>query len=152
MTRIRGDNGKFAQKSQEPRSVKSIRVTDSIWETLGKIANERCITRGDLIEYFALNHVLHEDLRKENDRLKGEMATLRLQLSDMKSKISSSNSGNSQQLDIFSDIKKIDRDHLHRLRDRVLGMKILSVGEQSKYYKKTMKLLNKFISLLLKEL
>jgi len=34
MTRIRGDNGKFVQKSQEPRSVKSIRVTDSAWETL----------------------------------------------------------------------------------------------------------------------
>ena len=151
MTRIRGDNGKFAQKPKEPRSVNMIRVTDSIWETLGKIANERCITRGDLIEYFALNHVLHEDLRKENDRLKGEMATLRLQLSDMKSKISSSNSGNSQQLDIFSDIKQIDRDHLHRLRDQVLSRRP-PFAKQSKYYKDMVTMFNKFIDLLLKEL
>jgi hypothetical protein len=53
---------------------------------------------------------------------------------------------------MFSGIKQLDRDLLHRLRDRVLGMKILSVGEQSKYYKETVKVLNKFISLLLKEL
>jgi hypothetical protein len=119
---------------------------------LGNIADKQRITRADLIEHFALNHVLHESLEKENEKLKDEMAVLRLQLSDMEGKTSFSNHGNPQQLDMFSGIKQLDRDLLHQLRDRVLGMKILSVGEQSKYYKETVKVLNKFISLLLKEL
>ncbi|OBQ37769.1 MAG: hypothetical protein KA717_19455 [Woronichinia naegeliana WA131] len=152
MTRIRGDNGKFIQKSNELRPVRSIRATDSTWEMLGNIADKQRITRADLIEHFALNHVLHESLEKENEKLKDEMAVLRLQLSDMEGKTSFSNHGNPQQLDMFSGIKQLDRDLLHQLRDRVLGMKILSVGEQSKYYKETVKVLNKFISLLLKEL
>jgi hypothetical protein len=151
MTRIRGDNGKFVQKSQEPRSVKSIRVTDSAWETLGHIADQQCITRGDLIEYFAISHVLHEDLEKDNDRLKGEIAALRLQLSDMEGRLSSFSSGDSQQLDIFSDIKQIDRDHLHRLRDQVLSRRP-PFAKQSKYYKDMVTMFNKFIDLLLKEL
>lgn len=98
MTRIRGDNGKFVQKSNEPRPVRSIRATDSVWEILGSIANERCITRADLIEYFALNHVLHEDLEQENEKLKGEMAVLRLQLSEVESRFSASCESTSQDL------------------------------------------------------
>ena len=103
MTRIRGDNGKFVQKSNEPRPVRSIRATNSTWETLGNIARQRCITRADLIEHFTLNHVLHEDLEKENDRLKGEIAALRLQL-DSEGKLSSPSHSNSQH---FEDTKLI---------------------------------------------
>lgn len=103
MARIRGDNGKFVQKSQEPRSVKSIRVTDSVWEILGDIARQRCITRADLIEHFATGHVLHDDLEKENNNLKEEIAALRLQL-DSEGKLSSPSHSNSQH---FEDTKLI---------------------------------------------
>jgi hypothetical protein len=105
MTRIRGDNGKFIQKSNELRPVRSIRATDSTWEMLGNIADKQRITRADLIEHFALNHVLHESLEKENEKLKDEMAVLRLQLSDMEGKTSVSNHGNPQQLDRVCRIK-----------------------------------------------
>jgi predicted DNA-binding ribbon-helix-helix protein len=46
----RTDGGKFAQKSDEVRHVRSIRLTDSTWEALGAIATQRGITRADLLE------------------------------------------------------------------------------------------------------
>ena len=46
----RSESGKFAQKSDEPRRVRSIRLTDSTWEVLGAIATHRGITRADLLE------------------------------------------------------------------------------------------------------
>ncbi len=46
----RTESGKFAQKSEEIRHVRSIRLTDSTWEALGAIAAQRGITRADLLE------------------------------------------------------------------------------------------------------
>ena len=37
-------------KSDCARRVRSIRVTDEVWEKFGEIAAERCITRADLLE------------------------------------------------------------------------------------------------------
>ena len=45
----RNESGKFAAKSNENRQVRSIRLTDSVWDTLGKIADERSITRAYLV-------------------------------------------------------------------------------------------------------
>ena len=51
MTRLqRGDQGKFALKSDEYRLVRSFRLTDTAWNLLGEIANSQSITRADLIE------------------------------------------------------------------------------------------------------
>lgn len=49
----RTQKGKFVSKSDEPRLVRTMRLTDSAWEKLGKIANSRCITRADLLEEWA---------------------------------------------------------------------------------------------------
>jgi predicted DNA-binding ribbon-helix-helix protein len=46
----RSQGGKFAPKSEEPRSVRTMRLTDAAWEKLGEIADSRGITRADLIE------------------------------------------------------------------------------------------------------
>lgn len=46
----RTEGGKFASKSDEPRHVRSIRLTNSTWEVLGAIATQRRITRADLLE------------------------------------------------------------------------------------------------------
>jgi predicted transcriptional regulator len=46
----RTEGGKFAPKSSEYRHVRSIRLTDKTWETLGAIAEQRGITRADLLE------------------------------------------------------------------------------------------------------
>lgn len=48
--RCRNGSGKFVQKSEEARKVRSIRLTDGAWDELGRIAGEQDITRADLIE------------------------------------------------------------------------------------------------------
>jgi cell division protein FtsB len=74
MTRIRGNKGKFIQKSNEARQVRSLRVTDSAWSELGNIAEDFSVTRADLIEKLINDHVLrdHESLMQENEKLKKE--------------------------------------------------------------------------------
>ena len=42
--------GQFTNKSDSDRNVRSIRVTDEIWEKFGEMANQRSITRADLLE------------------------------------------------------------------------------------------------------
>lgn len=46
----RDKEGKFAQKNDEYRSVRSVRLTDSTWEALGSAAQSQGITRADLLE------------------------------------------------------------------------------------------------------
>ncbi|MEY3067148.1 MAG: hypothetical protein RLZZ532_3940 [Cyanobacteriota bacterium] len=49
-TQKRQESGRFAFKSNTHRLVRSIRLTDATWNTLGEVANSRGITRADLIE------------------------------------------------------------------------------------------------------
>jgi hypothetical protein len=51
--RIRGELGQFVQKSNEPRLVRSIRLTDLTWEAIGNAAGAQNITRADLLEQLA---------------------------------------------------------------------------------------------------
>ena len=46
----RTEGGKFAPKSDEPRHIRSIRLTDKTWDVLGVMAAQRGITRADLLE------------------------------------------------------------------------------------------------------
>ncbi len=48
--RNRDFRGQFVNKSNSERKVRSIRVTDEIWEKFGEMAAQRCITRADLLE------------------------------------------------------------------------------------------------------
>ncbi|OUL35118.1 hypothetical protein BV372_12250 [Nostoc sp. T09] len=48
--RKRDEYGQFKQKSNEPREVRSIRLTNSTWEKLGEIAQTAGVTRADIIE------------------------------------------------------------------------------------------------------
>lgn len=56
----RTQDGKFASKSEEYRRVRSIRLTDSTWETLGAIATQRGITRADLLEQLVEEGVISQ--------------------------------------------------------------------------------------------
>ena len=56
----RGERGKFAPKSNEPREVRSLRLTDTTWQKLGTTADSRCITRSDLIEELVESGVLDQ--------------------------------------------------------------------------------------------
>ena len=48
----RNNKGQFQSKSDELRRVRSIRVTDEVWEAMGMMADNRGITRADLLEEF----------------------------------------------------------------------------------------------------
>ena len=52
MMQARNHKGQFEGKSDGFRRVRSIRVTDNIWEKMGAMANEQGITRADLLEKF----------------------------------------------------------------------------------------------------
>lgn len=56
----RNESGKFSAKSNEMREVRSIRLTNATWDALGKLADERSITRADLVEDWMINGSLVE--------------------------------------------------------------------------------------------
>ena len=43
-------HGRFICKSDDYRKVRAIRVTDKVWEEFGEMADQRGITRADLLE------------------------------------------------------------------------------------------------------
>ena len=61
MNRVRGQEGKFVQKSNQRREVRSLRLTDSAWNKLGELAEAQEMTRGDFIEKLMTDHVLQGD-------------------------------------------------------------------------------------------
>jgi hypothetical protein len=63
----RTGSGKFAQKSDELRHVRSIRLTDSTWEALGAIATQRSITRADLLEQLAEEGLISQSQTQESN-------------------------------------------------------------------------------------
>ena len=54
----RDSRGQFSNKSDSDRQVRSIRVTDEIWEKFGKMAAQQGITRADLLEEIVENDYL----------------------------------------------------------------------------------------------
>ena len=62
----RTESGKFAQKSDGLRRVRSVRLTDSTWETLGAIATQRSITRADLLEQLVEEGVISQSSSQES--------------------------------------------------------------------------------------
>lgn len=48
----RDDSGQFSLKSDAPRSVRSIRSTDWVWDEFGFLADGQKITRADLLEQW----------------------------------------------------------------------------------------------------
>ena len=60
MIQDRTEEGKFAPKSEEPRHVRSIRLTDTTWEKIGFAADKRRITWADLVEQMAEDGVFDE--------------------------------------------------------------------------------------------
>jgi macrodomain Ter protein organizer (MatP/YcbG family) len=63
MIQDRTEEGKFAPKSEEPRHVRSIRLTDITWEKIGFAADKRRITRADLIEQMAEDGVFDDEMQ-----------------------------------------------------------------------------------------
>ena len=62
--RNRNHRGQFINKSNSDRRVRSIRVTDEIWEKFGEVAVKRCITRADLLEEIVEDNYISVDLNR----------------------------------------------------------------------------------------
>jgi AcrR family transcriptional regulator len=57
--RQRSSNGTFEQEYDEPKHLRSIRVTDTAWENLAAMAQENNITRTELIEKLARGNLVN---------------------------------------------------------------------------------------------
>lgn len=56
----RNEHGKFLAKGEVTRAVRSIRLTDSAWETLGDRADEQDMSRADYLEALTAGEVQWE--------------------------------------------------------------------------------------------
>lgn len=63
---IRNQVGQFDLKGEEPRLVRSLRLTDTCWEALGEVAENRGISRADLLERMVEDGYLDEYELYEN--------------------------------------------------------------------------------------
>ena len=61
----RDDQGRFINKSESERKVRSIRATDSTWKAFGSIASQRGITRADLLEEM----IRSNEIRGRNNKV-----------------------------------------------------------------------------------
>jgi len=50
--RTRNQSGKFSMKGDQPRHVRSIRLTDSCWEKLNHLADSKNMSIADYLEKF----------------------------------------------------------------------------------------------------
>ena len=51
----RNRKGQFDSKSDSKRKVRTIRVTDKVWNEFGKMASQQSITRADLLEQIIVS-------------------------------------------------------------------------------------------------
>lgn len=56
----REDNGNFSIRYDEPKTLRSMRLTDHAWDTLKKIGDKDTISRSDVIERLTRNGKSHQ--------------------------------------------------------------------------------------------
>ncbi len=61
----RDEHGLFKYKGNSERKVRSIRLTDETWETLGEKAEDNDMTRADFLEALATGQIEWEESEKE---------------------------------------------------------------------------------------
>lgn len=55
----RTEQGKFLSKSDVNRHVRSLRLTDSVWNKFGEMASEQSLTRADFLEKLVKQNMLN---------------------------------------------------------------------------------------------
>lgn len=66
MGQQKNDLGQFTSKSEDERKVRSIRATDATWMRFGDAAEERGITRADLLELMVEDNRFDQLVEEEN--------------------------------------------------------------------------------------
>ncbi|MEG4283540.1 hypothetical protein QUB68_10470 [Microcoleus sp. A006_D1] len=61
MTKVRNTDGKFAVKSDVPRKVRSVNLTDDTWHWLAVVAEKAGMSRNDYLEALAKNNPISEE-------------------------------------------------------------------------------------------
>ena len=56
----RDDDGKFLTRYDEPKVLRSMKLTDTAWQALKEIGDENCISRTDVIERFVRANNSHQ--------------------------------------------------------------------------------------------
>jgi len=130
--RQRNHGGRFLPKSDEIRQVRSIRLTDTAWEKLGKLAEIRGITRADLIEDWMINDSFNS-LNQQASSIQ------QLEIDGLK-----------HQIDLLQTMNSKMLPNLQKLRDYFL-VYILKLGRQSAKYKSVKENIDSFISQLLRQ-
>ena len=130
--RERYEDGKFAPKSDEIRRVRSIRLTDTAWEKLGKLAEIQGITRADLIEDWMINDSFNSLNQQASSIQKLEIDGLK------------------HQIDLLQTMNSKMLPNLQELRDYFL-VYVLKLGKQSSRYKSVKENLDSLISQLLRQ-
>ncbi|MFB2834105.1 hypothetical protein [Floridanema evergladense] len=133
-------NGKFTSKSLEYREVRSIRLTDKVWEALGNIAQERSITRADLIEELVERGVFDVLAQPPNEEMILANQCQRNEIDQLEEKINELDRTISY---LYSELAL----ELNDAKDATLYSfkKTQSIGEQSARYKDVKKALDSFI-------
>lgn len=153
---LRDAQGKFAQKNDENRYVRSLRLTDTTWTALGDLAESLSFTRADYLEQMFRNKLYSlpgntriekelspsntpsdADFQPSNTWHKDQIEQLLAEVAQLRKE----NAFLSEQIQTFTQV-----DNLEAMRDHVL--KRLKLGKQALGYKKALSALNQFIQLL----
>ncbi|RCJ37423.1 hypothetical protein A6770_40100 [Nostoc minutum NIES-26] len=138
--------GKFALKNEDYRLVRSLRLTDSTWVTLGITSECLGLTRADYLEQIIRENALPNtvypsntrqnlEFLPSNTRYEEEIELLKVQIQNLTQK----NAALMERTAIaFSQVE------LELLRDRILLD--LKLGKQAPGYKAVQKALNRFIA------
>ena len=153
---LRDAQGKFAQKNDEHRCVRSLRLTDTTWTALGEEAESLSLTRADYLEQIFRNQ---PDSLPGNTRLEQEIVPSNTrddsdsqpsntwqkeQRERLLAEVAQLREENASLLEQIQDFTQVD--DLEAIRDHVL--KSLKLGKQAPGYKKAISALNHFIQLL----
>lgn len=91
MSTLHHDNdGKFTLKGSEHRKLRNIRLTDTCWSGLQERANNRGISRPDLIEEFAAYPDSSQELaalRREVEELKAQKKALNREIEEVQGRL-----------------------------------------------------------------
>ncbi|NEQ78471.1 MAG: hypothetical protein F6K23_39075, partial [Okeania sp. SIO2C9] len=105
----RSNQGRFLSKSEENRQVRSMRLTDYVWQKLGEIASFKNLTRADLLEEFVRSGAL--DLNLGGKVMEHKLETDGLQNDDQECVVRLSRK-TMYKVDKAADLRSITRNEL----------------------------------------